>query len=242
MGKRLIAVLGVALMATVACGDSAPKQDAFIGNPLDKCQTVPGTVPGVSVLGKRIAGISDIKACVSDKTDASGAPAIKNQPDCGTPCFTVEIDKFAISTDAKVELTWSREGTKEKYGYDPEPIGDGPLTGRVCVIGVGTPDPCVDRITTPKNFKATGAKRAINLRWDAAIDTGGAALSGYEVWRSTTGVDGSFALHGTTTTSATKFTDKVGKSKTYWYYVVTVDGDGNRSLATSVAKATSRSK
>ena len=240
MGKRLIVLLGVALMATVACGDSEPRQDAFIGNPLDKCHTVPGSVPGITVLGKRIAGISDIKACVSDDTKASGAPALKNQPDCGTPCFTVEIDKFAIGTDAKVELSWNREGTTEKYGYDPDPIGDGPLTGRVCVIGVGSPDPCVDRITTPKNFKASAAKRAINLRWDASTDTGGAPLTGYEIWRSSTGVDGSFALDGNTTSSSTKYTDKVGAKKTYWYYVVAVDGDGNRSLATNVSKATSR--
>ena len=242
MRKRLLALIAVMAIIGMACGGSSGEDTsaAFGVKKPDLCQGTPANTPGVTVLGQRLESISDLKVCVGADVKASVLPRLKNQPDCGDPCFTIEVEDFDVASDAKIVISYKRDGKDaDPITYDPEPLGAGPETGRVCVVGVGSPDPCVERITTPDTLSVTAAKRKLNLSWGTSQDTGGAALAGYEIWRSTTGEPDTF-LHWTSTTSTSFVDSGLAKGTTYYYFVVAYDGDGNHSEASNVATGTAK--
>lgn len=240
--KRFLLLLAVAALFAAACGgtDNEPNPAAFGGGEnTEVCETVPASVQGVSVLGHRVKGISNLKVCVSADVAANAVPQLRNQSECGDPCFTIEIANFNVAADEKVAITYNREDESHEIGYDPEPINKGTETGRLCIIGYGTPDPCMERITKPGNVTAAPAKFKVSLSWNAAEDTGGAPLVGYEVWRSLSGEQDTFSLVGTV--AELQYVDQgVSRKTSYWYYVVAVDGDGNHGPASAVVQATTR--
>lgn len=245
MRKQLLALLGVAVILAAACGGSEPNPQTFANqnnnSTAETCETVPVSVTGISVLGQvRVGPIKDIKVCVIADVAPEIVPTVTTQPACGTPCFTIEIQDFNVHVDAKVRVTYkNNEGEQEVVSYDPDAI-DQRLndSGRLCVIGVGDPDPCAHRITDPTDLTAAAGKRQISLEWTASTDTGGAGLAGYELWRSTTGEEASYAYHTTVPADQTTFVDSgLTKGQTYYYFVVAFDGDGNRSHSSNVASA-----
>jgi predicted phage tail protein len=90
--------------------------------------------------------------------------------------------------------------------------------------------------TQPTNLTATAGRRKISLKWTASTDAGGSGLAGYEIWRSATGVGGSFAKIATT--SSTSYTNSnLVSGQTYWYYVIAYDGANNVSTPSNTASS-----
>ncbi len=78
---------------------------------------------------------------------------------------------------------------------------------------------------------ASGGK--VKVSWKASIDTGGSGLVGYEVYRGPTR-SGPFVK--VTTVSSVGYVDpSVFRRSQYAYYVIAIDGAGNRSGASSIA-------
>jgi fibronectin type 3 domain-containing protein len=93
--------------------------------------------------------------------------------------------------------------------------------------------------TTPGTLTASPGKKKVALRWGASTDQGGSGLVGYEIWRSTTGTAGTFVKIATAGATTTTYNDTgllIGQ--TYWYYVVAIDGAGNKSTSSNTASAT----
>lgn len=237
--KRLVGILAVAVLAIAACGAGGEDTGdaAFEDVAVNECVNPPVTVPGIGVLGQKVTGtISELKVCVDVKVSADVAPEIVQYDDCGDPCYAVILRDFDIAGDSKVDISYKVDGQAVTQGYDPEPVGQKVGNGRLCVVEVGgPPNPCSERITTPKNLTATAGKRQISLTWRRSIDTGNDNLLGYEIWRSEDGTTfGQLA-----TLAETTFVDTaVQKGKQYWYYVVAFDADGNRSQASNTAQTT----
>ncbi|HVL64286.1 MAG TPA: fibronectin type III domain-containing protein [Actinomycetota bacterium] len=238
MEKQLTKVVTaiMVLSALLAGGSATAAQRTDAG----LCQYVPITTPGVSIVGKRVQQVSDVQVCIEAEANVQAGPAIREQPFCGTPCFTIEMDRASVSEDARIEITYALDGEAQTpLRFHPEGLDVAVFDGRMCLVGVGTPDPCIDRITQPTDVRGESSMRRVRLGWRAAQDTGGAPLTGYEVFRSTTGEEGTFESVGTVEEPI--FVDRGLRRRTgYWYYVVAFDGDGNRSLASEVTAVRTR--
>jgi fibronectin type 3 domain-containing protein len=90
--------------------------------------------------------------------------------------------------------------------------------------------------SAPQQLTATPGQRKVTLAWIASTDQGGSGLSGYEIWRSTTGSQGAFTRI-TTTSALSVVNSGLSKNTTYWYYVTAVDGAQNRSAASGIVSA-----
>jgi hypothetical protein len=92
--------------------------------------------------------------------------------------------------------------------------------------------------SVPQNFAVNSGpgKNKLTLSWSASSDTGGSGVHHYEVWRSNKANAG-FNMIATTT--GTSYADNVGNKQTRYYYIVAVDGEGNRSDPTGVKFNTS---
>lgn len=205
------------------------------------CQPVPIATPGLSVLGHRIPSASGVSVCVVSETVADAVPVLDEQPECGSPCFAVKIKGLQVSEKVTVVVEYKIDGQAQRLAIDPEKVGVDPApTSGLCVIGVGTPDPCVDRVTPPRDLAAHASARksspSISLGWKASEATGDTSVLGYQVWRSTTNEPGSFVQIGTSTT--TSFIDQeAARGQTYYYYVIGWDGNENYSSASNTASA-----
>lgn len=246
MRKTFFALTLTLLILGAACGGGSDEPNPAVfgedenNTETQLCEEAPVSVGGFSILGRRVQQISDVNVCVEVAVGAAVAPQIVNQPECGSPCFTIEVNDLNVAGDSAIAISYKQDGTEHTTSYDPDPINPGAQTGRQCVVGYGTPDPCAERITTPR-LSAEALRRKIKLSWTGVRDTGGAPLAGYEVWRSATGEDGTFEVLITTDTTSTTYTDaNLAKGTTYHYYVVAFDGDGNRSTASNVATQTSK--
>ena len=102
-----------------------------------------------------------------------------------------------------------------------------------CDLAVGAADTVAP--ARVMNLEATGVTNQVELSWDAAADTGGSGLGGYNIYRWET-VDPTTAppftpvpsLVATTTAGVTSFTDTtVANGVSYSYHVRAVDADTN---------------
>ena len=243
--RKIFAGLTIALMVATACGggdDDSTNAATLEDVAVSECVKAPVTVGSISILGQhRIEGISDLEVCLDANVRAGLVPQLIEQPDCGNPCFTIEVRNFDVASDSRIEIKMKRDGKDvAPISFDPPALnptsGQG---GRVCVVGYGDGrDPCAEYLTTPKNLTTHATKKQVALRWSPSKDTGDDDVIGYEIYRSTTGEDPvTFVLHTTATEAAAVDTDVTRKTQ-YWYYVVAIDADGNRSTASNVAKAT----
>ena len=239
--RHLLALLVLALIG-VACGggggDTNPAAFGDDSTPVEVCEEVPADVPGITIAGQRVQNIEHLEVCVQAGAAVGVVPVVKDQPQCGNPCLTLEITGLNANVDTGVKIHMTRDGVEDTLGYDVDPIAVGD-SNRWCLIGVGTPDPCVDRITTPTDLRAQAGKKAgvLKLAWNAATGTGSASVAGYQIYRSETGEAGTFAPVSSSTEPAYKETALMSGT-TYYYYVIALDGNGNHSEASNVAEGT----
>jgi hypothetical protein len=241
MRKMLIGATAAALMTALV----PPAALAGPGEyPVSSCQALPVGTPGVSVLGQRIPSATDVTACISATTTADAVPAVVHQPECGNPCFSVEIHGLRVSEDVRIAVRFKIDGQQREIVHQTGPVSANPSpTSNLCVIGVGTPDPCTDRVTTPGRLtavaKASRSASRIDLAWAASKGTRRSTVVGYQVWRSVTGEAGTFEQIATSTT--TTYADSaITPGTTYWYYVIAWDDGGRYSPASNTASATAK--
>lgn len=94
--------------------------------------------------------------------------------------------------------------------------------------------------TTPTSVTATAlSQTAIRVTWAASTDTGGSGLAGYRVYRSTTST-GTYSQIGSDLTTSSLSYDDTGLSAgaTWFYRVISFDGNANVSSQSSTASAT----
>jgi lysophospholipase L1-like esterase/fibronectin type 3 domain-containing protein len=91
--------------------------------------------------------------------------------------------------------------------------------------------------TAPTKLKATVAKGKVNLAWTGSTD-GGSGVAGYRVYRSSTGLEGSFML--LTTTASTSASVNAPSGVALWYRVSAYDRAGNESVSSSTVRAVAR--
>jgi hypothetical protein len=94
--------------------------------------------------------------------------------------------------------------------------------------------------TTPGSVAASAlSQTAIRITWGASTDTGGSGLAGYRVYRSTTST-GTYTQIGSDLTTASLSYDDTGLSAgTTWFYrIVSFDGNSNASSQSTTASAT----
>ena len=86
--------------------------------------------------------------------------------------------------------------------------------------------------SVPLNLHATSGTGYVLLGWDAPVSNGGAAITGYDVWRGTT--LGSITSMIGSTTGALTFNDTTAAAGIQYYYAVTADNSVGSSLASNV--------
>jgi fibronectin type 3 domain-containing protein len=91
--------------------------------------------------------------------------------------------------------------------------------------------------SVPTKLKATAAKNKVNLSWTGSTDSG-SGVAGYRVYRSSTGLDGSFTLLTTTTSTSASVTAASGVA--LWYQVTAYDLAGNESMPSPTVRAEAR--
>lgn len=241
MKRHLLVVLALALVGAACGGGAEETNPAAFGNdasPVELCERIPANVPGVTIAGQRVQGIEKLEVCVQSDAAVGVVPVVKDQPQCGNPCLTVEITGLNARVDTGVVVRMRRDGEDEEHEHDIDPVTVGD-SARWCLIGVGTPDPCVERLTTPTDLRATAGKKPgiLRLAWGASTNTGSAGVTGYELYRSETGEEGTFVPVATATETAFKEAG-LTSGTTYSYYVIALDGQGNHSEASNVAQGT----
>lgn len=91
--------------------------------------------------------------------------------------------------------------------------------------------------SAPTKLKATAAKSKVNLSWSGSIDSG-SGVAGYRLYRSSSGLDGSFTL--LTTTTSTSASVNAASGVALWYRVTAYDRAGNESLPSPTVRAEAR--
>jgi large repetitive protein len=91
--------------------------------------------------------------------------------------------------------------------------------------------------TAPTKLKATVAKGKVNLSWTGSTDIG-SGVAGYRVYRSSTGLEGSFTL--LTTTTSTSASVQAASGEALWYRVTAYDAAGNESAPSAAVRAVAR--
>ncbi|MEA2517453.1 MAG: hypothetical protein QOG16_1291 [Actinomycetota bacterium] len=235
MKKAISLIVGLFAVSTIGV------QSAW-ADPIETCVPVPVTVGTINVVGQQIPGVSDVKVCARSLTGATGEPQLRRYEGCGQNCLAVVIRNLAVAVDATVSVEFSLDGKPQQ----PIPVTTGsttlaPLDGiHNCVLSYhdpGTPDPCKDGVSTPANLKATPGRARVTLQWGRSFAFGESTVAGYEIARSTSGLEGTFTPIGTSTTL--NFTDPgLTAGATYWYTVTAFDSQGARSGASAPASAT----
>lgn len=237
MKKAIALIVGLFVVGTIG----APGASA---EPIDVCVPLPVKVGTITVAGQKIPGVSDIKVCVRSLTEATGEPQVRRYEGCGDTCLAVVIRNLSVSVDTTVNVFYSLDGKAQQ----PIPVSTGsttvaPLDGvHNCVLGYsdpGAPNPCENGVSIPANLKAAAGRAKISLSWNRSFAFGESTVAGYEIWRSDTGTEGTFARIATTTSLS--FSDiGVPQGTTYWYQIVAFDNENTKSGASTSASATAK--
>lgn len=163
-------------------------------------------------------------------TDGAAETGYTVERSAGSGSWT-SVGQVGADVTAFVDTT-VRPSTRYDYRiYATNGYGSSPASA---TAGVTTP-PDSQAPSTPQNLRATGAKRSISLSWDPSTDQGGSGLASYEVWRRQSNQQ-NFSLVARTA-NRTYSDGSVKPGQQYFYYVVAVDGAGNRSSASNTASA-----
>jgi hypothetical protein len=86
--------------------------------------------------------------------------------------------------------------------------------------------------TVPSGLSAEVQGSSVVLSWQGATDANGGAVSGYNVYRSTT-PGGPYTKVNPALITGTGFTDASAQTGTFYYVVKSVDSDGDESVASN---------
>ncbi len=155
------------------------------------------------------------------------------------------LDSVLRSTSTASPYSWSWDTTATANGshtlnskaYDAANNSTSSAAVTVTVSNVADTTPP----TAPANLTASvpvsgNTKRKLNLSWTASTDN--VAVTGYQIWRATSGT-GPFSQISTTTTTSYGDSGLISGT-TYFYYVKAYDGAGNVSAASNTASGLAR--
>jgi len=238
-----IAVATVLLAPAAASAGDATKSGSDEDRPHQLCELLPVTLPGFTVQAGdtkvRLGEKRDVRICAFADATVGAKPSVRRFGDCGEQCIRVELSDVGVNEQVEIIITYTDDGGPQMVELKLPVVNHTILPGRFLCIATGTPDPCIDRITTPGRPAAQVTKGEVALSWAASEDTDGTDLTGYEIWRSTTAADATFELVGTA--SETAFSDTgVTKGERYRYYVKAYDAEGNRSEASDTLTVKAR--
>jgi fibronectin type 3 domain-containing protein len=100
-----------------------------------------------------------------------------------------------------------------------------------------TPQPAAMAPSAPQSLTATGSNGAIQLSWTAPASNGGAAVTGYNVYRGTS-AGGESSTPVATNVTTTSFTDNPLTNGTTYYYTVKAVNSAGTSPSSPEASAT----
>jgi lysophospholipase L1-like esterase/fibronectin type 3 domain-containing protein len=160
---------------------------------------------------------------------------------------------YRVQRSADGVSGWAQVGTT---GQDAASFSDTQLTAsttywyRVVAYNAGgdsAPSAVVSATTSavadtqppsiPTKLKANPANSKVNLSWTGSTDSG-SGVAGYRIYGSSTGLDGSFTLLTTTTSTSASVTAPSGVS--LWYRVTAYDLAGNESMPSPTVRAAAR--
>lgn len=239
MNKAISLLLGAMVVSTVGMTTAS----AAVEQPTDVCVPLPVTVGSQEVLGQRVPGVSNISVCASSKTGARGEPQLRRYEGCGDPCFAIVVRDLAVDLNTSVTFSYSLDGRPQSVPVSTGSTTLEPLDGiHNCVYAYhapGTMSPCEDGLSNPAELIAKGGRSKVALTWQKSFAFGESQVDGYEIWRSESGAEGTFAPIGVSTSLS--FTDKgLAAGTSYWYQVVAFDTDGVKSGASNTATATTK--
>jgi fibronectin type 3 domain-containing protein len=203
----------------------------------NEASATPATVPGAPQNLVAVAGNGRVSLSWSAPASNGGAAVSSYNVLRATSSGAETALRTSVSgtsfTDRKVS-----NGTTYYYEVRAvNSVGSGPVSSEVSV----TPSPAPTVPTAPQNLSASAGNASVSLSWSAPASNGGAAVTGYNVLRSTTSGAETLLSAGVVGTS---FTDPgVSNGSTYFYKVAAVNSVGpgplsNEASATPTAAPT----
>jgi fibronectin type 3 domain-containing protein len=216
------------LSAVNAIGESA------LSGELNATPTQPATVPGAPTLNSATAGNNSVALAWTAPSSNGGSAVtgykVYRSTSSGTETLLTTLGNTASYTDSGLA-----NGVTYYYKVSAvNAIGESALSGELNATPVTTP-------SAPTLNSATAGTSSVALAWTAPSSTGGTAISGYKVYRSTT--SGTETLL-TTLGNVTNWTDTgLTAGVTYYYQLTALNsvGESGRSAeknATPTSAAT----
>ena len=244
MFKRTSAALAIAALAIGASALLAGQAGAARER-LQDCRGVTVKTDGINIHAAgqtiRVPATGNPQLCVTWEREINGTPTVSFYTNCGSLCFAVRVADVVVYEDIDLEISFVQDGTRHSVPVNPDPIGLVKEVEEICLSmhADGSSDPCLSGVTRPTDLSAQARKNRIELKWTASTATGDESVTGYSIYRSTTGEADSFEKVNSTT--ATSFKDSTVTPRTsYTYYVVALDSKGGESASSDTASATSK--
>ncbi len=206
--------------AVDAAGNTSPQSAIAAATPSAGADTQAPSVPGAPAATPGSKQVSLTWSPSIDNVAVAGYRVLRNGVQVGAPSGTSFTD------------TGLTNGTSYSYtvaAVDAAGNASAPSSATSATPLDATPP------STPGGLGATGGNAQVALTWTAATDNVG--VTGYRVYRSTTGAGGTYTQLATPT--GTFYTDTVvTNGSSYSYRVAAVDLAGNVSAQSAVATAT----
>jgi subtilisin len=186
------------------------------------------TSSGTSMAAPHVAGIAALMvAAAPGLTPADARAALLATGECPN----------GQAADADGTAGCAGQGTwPDDPDGTPEPLGNA-LRAALAVAGAPPPPPPPPSPPSAPTLSAVALDRSVELSWTEPSDDGGAAITGFEVYRGTAA--GGATLYATVGPDLAYVDTAVTNGATYWYQVAAINsaGVGTRSNEASVTPA-----
>ena len=191
---------------------------------------VPGSPTGLAATGSP----GQVALSWTAPTDSGGSPITGYKIFRTTTAGSYGPTPIATVTGTSYTNTGLTNGTTYYYIVKAtNSIGDSPASNEASA----TPNVVVSKPSAPTSVTATPGNGQVVVNWAAPASNGGGAISSYTVYRSLSSSSG-YAVVGTTTGSATSFTNTGLTNGTTYFYEVSASNSAGEGPLSSFASAT----
>jgi lysophospholipase L1-like esterase/fibronectin type 3 domain-containing protein len=214
------------VVATSRNGDSAPSEVVTTTTAAPPLPAVPTGVTAVAVSSSRI----DVAW-----QDVAGESGYRVQRSVDGVSGWVQVGATGQNV---VSFSDTGLAASTTYWYRVVAFNNSGTSAPSAVVSATTPAVAdTQPPSTPTKLKATAAKSKVNLSWTGSTDSG-SGVAGYRIYRSSTGLDGSFTPLTTTTSTSAGVNAPSGVA--LWYRVTAYDVAGNESMPSPTVRAVAR--
>jgi hypothetical protein len=152
MSKALLRskkVLGLIALAAILAVPALPSTALASEHMIGECEILPFDSPGVTIADQRILpGTREITVCAYNYVGFEVfAPRFQMHTGCGPVCFTLKVRVLPTRVDSLGGAIYANyvteDGTRVWLAFHTiPPFNVVPSGDEICLIGVGTPDPC----------------------------------------------------------------------------------------------------